>query len=193
MIDENDENKEKDENKSKTPTVEELLAENARLKSHNEKTIGEKRKASDELAKLKAEKEQKRNEDLKQKEDYKTMLEEANKKINNLENTISKKDEDALSKSIAFDVQKLAKDAKDVNDILDKINITDENIDLEKQTITDLAEQIDAIRKSKPYLFESKSSNMNTKLPNLGKNNSMSKSDDDKPLKTRIAEKLLKA
>lgn len=178
------------ENKVKTPTVEELMAENAKLKSKNFEVIGEKKTAADELAKLKADAETKRQEDLNQKEDYKTLLEDANKIIANQKVEISSKDENALSKSIAFEVQKLAGDAKDVNDIMDKINISESNIDLENQNLTDLAEQIDAIRKSKPYLFDTKVANMTTKLPNMNSNNS--KSNSNKPLKTRIAEQLMK-
>lgn len=174
----------------KTPTVEELMAENARLKSHNEKTIGEKKSAASELAQLKADQDERRQEDLKQKEDYKTLLDDANKTIANQKVEISTKDENALSKSIAFEVQKLAGDAKDISDIMDKINISEENIDLANGNLTDLAEQIDAIRKSKPYLFEVKPNSMATKLPNM--NGAGSSKSDKRPLKVRIAEQLMK-
>lgn len=175
---------------SKTLTVEELLAENARLKEQNFKVIGEKKSIKEALDGELSEKEKRNNEQLKKKEDYKTLLDEANKKIDTLTQTITVKQENSLSKSIALNVQKLAGDALDITDIIDKINISEDNIDMENETVTDLASQIDEIRKSKPYLFNVKASNMTTKLPNMGGLNTSTGS--KKALKTRIAESLMK-
>lgn len=176
---------------AKTPTVEELLAENARLKEHNQKVIGEKKTIKADLDKELTDKEEREKNKLKEKEDYKTLLDQANSKIDDLTNTITSKQENSLSKSIALEVQKLAGDAKDITDIIEKIDINDDNIDMENETVTDLSTQIDEIRKSKPYLFDNKTSTMTTKLPNMGGVNT-GKGGSKKALKTRIAESLIK-
>ena len=180
----------KTEEKKVLPSVEDMQKELEKLRNHNSTLKGEKNDFKSKYETMKGDVESKRQDELTQKEDYKTMLEEANSKITNLEDTLTRKEENALSKSIAFEVQKLAGDAIDISDVMEKINVSEENIDMESQSLTDIAEQVDNIRKSKPYLFKKKNNSMTTKLPNsVGVT---SNADKGKSLKRRVAEQLLK-
>jgi len=171
-------------------TVEELMSENTRLKDQNFKVLGEKKSMKAELDAELTDKEQRKSDALKKKGDTEALLDEANKKIANLTETITQKQESSLSKSIALEVQKLAGDAMDIADIIDKIDINDENIDIENETVTDLSTQIDKLRKDKPYFFDTKKTTMTTKLPNMG-GISTGGGGDKKPLKRQIAESLM--
>ena len=183
------EKKEPVENKpAETPTVEQLMEENKRLKEQNFKVIGEKKDYKSKFEDMVKSKEDAETKKLQEKEDYKTLLEKANAEIESLKGTVSKKQEDGLMKSIALDIQKLAGDAIDPSDILQQLNISEENVDLENEKLSDIASQIDEVRKNKPYLFKKENSTMTTKLPNQ---TGVFNTDSNKSLKSRIASKLL--
>ncbi len=173
---------------AETPTVEQLMEENKRLREQNFKVIGEKKDYKSKFEDMVKSKEDAETKKLQEKEDYKTLLEKANAEIESLKGTVSKKQEDGLMKSIALDIQKLAGDAIDPSDILQQLNISEENVDLENEKLSDIASQIDEVRKNKPYLFKKENSTMTTKLPNQ---TGVFNTDSNKSLKSRIASKLL--
>jgi len=123
-----------------------------------------------------------------EKEDYKGMTEKLRLENEALKGRVSSAEASKIEQSIKFEVQRLAKDAVHVEDVIDKINITSENIDRENGTVTDLAEQLDALRKSRPKWFEVNVPSTTTKIPGTG--SPVIQVASSKSLKTRVAEKL---
>jgi hypothetical protein len=85
----------------KTPTLEELLAENAKLKSINEEVIGSRNEVKEKLRAIEAKAEEAKTKELEEQGNYKQLLEAEQEKLQKLQSQIERQAIDAeITKSL---------------------------------------------------------------------------------------------
>lgn len=142
-----------------------LKSELESLRNTNARLLNEKKEIKSKYQETVAEREQREREELKAKEDWKGMYSRIESEKKDLESKYKSARKDAFRKNVYFEVSKLASDAHDVDDVINNLSINDDNLDLDKLELNDVAHQIDELKKGKPWLFKQSTPSMNTSQP----------------------------
>jgi hypothetical protein len=145
-----------------TPVVEEpkveldavtLKAELEKVKATNERLLSESKENKSKYVSLKSTVEAEAKAKLEQEQDWKQLLEKERESSQTLSADLLKVKKQTLKKSLDFETAKYAKDAYEIDDIINAIDKNTIKIDEESLSISGVEEAINVLRTKKPYLF----------------------------------------
>lgn len=179
-------NQEVESNKTQevAPDVNELVAEIERLKSTNERLLGESSKyktRKDELDAYKQQVEAYQKKELEAKGNYQEMLKLEQQKRLELENKLDSYNQKLLKSNIFNAVANYAKDAHDVNDLLAQrefASMIEYNEETNEPVIETVQKFVDTLKEEKKYLFKG------SKLPSMAD----SKASIDRPMPKNVSQ-----
>lgn len=143
-----------EEPKEEVVDVAAIKAEVDKLKSTNERLLAESKDYKTKYSALKTTVEEKTKEKLEKDEDWKSLLEQERDAKSNLANEMLKLKKQTLRKTLDFEVARYAKDAYEVEDIINSLDKDSIKIDEENLSITGVEEAINNLRNKKSYLFK---------------------------------------
>lgn len=158
----------KDENEEvkPNPELEAIKAQIKKMEDSNARLLEESKGYKSKYQSLKAEVEGSEKIKLTENEQWKELDEINKNEIHKLTERLKITEKKALKKDLNFKVAAVAKDAHDVNDIINALPKDLLKIDEEDQTINGIDEAVNSVRTSKPWLFNTeKKSGMTSKRP----------------------------
>ena len=155
-----------------TPSVEqynELIAKVERMESTNQRLLDESKDWKSKYQGMKSSQEEQERKRLEKNDDFKSLLEKEQEAKASLVKRLNSTEEKLFEKSINFEVRNLVPNAHDVNDIVSNLKFGQDDIDMENFTVKNLAERIDDVIKSKPYLVKQSAPRMTNEMPGYNK------------------------
>lgn len=148
-------------NEPQTVSIEDFNA----LKATNERILAEHRADKNKYRSKLSEYEQRDQQQLAEQNDYKSLYEQTQNKVKELQSVNTDIQYKAFEKNLTLEVGRLAKDAHNPASVMRALAITGDNTDLENGTLMDLSQQIDHLRKEEPYLFNTGAPAQTTTVP----------------------------
>jgi hypothetical protein len=145
----------------KTVTIEEYQREQERA----ERILKESKSYKERLRALESEREIEAQKKLEDKEDWKSLLEESNKKITNYEQKLQNQTVKIIDQNIDFELAKNNANPRYIKFLRGEISWTEENIDTENLRVMDISTQLDSLKENFPDMFSTKPPKMNTTMP----------------------------
>jgi hypothetical protein len=138
----------------KSPSVDELAQELAKMKSTNERLLKESVEYKGKYKSLAEEIESKKKNELKSKDDYKTVAEQLENQVKEEQKRAQKFAELSAFNSIKYEVSRLCPEAYDVGDVIAKMKIESSMFNPETGEVEGVMPQVEDIKKKYPYLFK---------------------------------------
>ena len=130
-----------------------LKAEIEALKATNQRILAESKENKSKYSQLKSTVESETKAKLEKDEDWKSLLEQERTSKETLAADLLKVKKQTLKKSLDFETAKYAKDAYEIDDIINALDKNAIKIDEESLSISGVEDAINVLRNKKPYLF----------------------------------------
>ena len=143
----------------------ELKAQFENLTSSKDRILSESKDYKSKYNTMRKEQEAKQVESMEKKEEWKDLLEQERSKSYELEGKYKSAQKKAVLKDVNFQVSRLAGDAHDVDDVINSLNLTEDQINFDTGEVNGISGLIDGLRKNKPYLFKTDVPKMNQTNP----------------------------
>jgi hypothetical protein len=130
-----------------------LKAEVEKLSATNARLLAESKDNKSKYVSLKSAVEAETKAKLEKDEDWKSLLEQERTSKETLAADLLKVKKQTLKKSLDFETAKYAKDAYEIDDIINALDKNAIKIDEESLSISGVEEAINVLRNKKPYLF----------------------------------------
>lgn len=153
---------------------EKLMAELEKLKATNQRLLDESVQYKNKYKEVKESVEKQTKQKLEEEENFKALYEQTEKKFYETQNQLNDYKKQILKKDLAFKVANVAKDAYDIDDVLNRLPREMLKIDEETGEVSGVDEAVSYLKEKKWYLFnQQKNTGMSDQRP---KNDSGKKS-----------------